>query len=108
MAAGAADVIAAVHFARERGLGAGVLATDHGVASPCDDGILINTSGMRGVRIDPEARTARVEPGALWRDVVPEAQAFGLAGCRAPLPVQPQHTAVLGAMVNTPDLSPLY
>ena len=80
MAAGAADVIAAVSFASERGLGVGVLATGHGVASPCDDGILINTSRMRGVRIDPEARTARVEPGALWHDVVPEAQPFGLAG----------------------------
>jgi FAD/FMN-containing dehydrogenase len=65
MAAGAADVISAVRFARERGLGVGVLATGHGVASPCDDGILINTSRMRGVRIDPEARTARVESGAL-------------------------------------------
>jgi len=35
---------------------------------------------MKGVRIDPEARTARVEPGALWTDVIPEAQVFGLAG----------------------------
>jgi hypothetical protein len=80
MAAGAADVIAAVRFARERGLGVGVLATGHGVASPCDGGVLINTSRMRGVRVDPEAQTARVEAGALWRDVIPEAQAHGLAG----------------------------
>ncbi|MDQ5829944.1 MAG: FAD-binding protein, partial [Actinomycetota bacterium] len=35
---------------------------------------------MRGVHVDPEAQTARVEAGALWRDVIPEAQAFGLAG----------------------------
>jgi hypothetical protein len=80
MAAGASDVIAAVRLARERGLGVGVLATGHGVASPCDGGVLVNTSRMRGVRVDPEAKTARVEPGALWRDVVPEAQALGLAG----------------------------
>jgi hypothetical protein len=80
MAAGAADVIAAVRLARERGLGVGVLATGHGVASACDGGVLINTSRMRGVRVDPEAQTARVEAGALWRDVMPEAQAFGLAG----------------------------
>jgi hypothetical protein len=80
MAAGPADVVAAVRLAREQNLGAGVLATGHGVASPCDGGVLINTSRMRGVRVDPEAQTARVEPGALWRDVIPEAQAHGLAG----------------------------
>jgi len=80
MAAGAADVIAAVRLARDEGLGVGVMATGHGVASPCDGGVLINTSRMRGVRVDPEAQTARVEPGALWADVIPEAQVFGLAG----------------------------
>jgi hypothetical protein len=80
MAAGAADVMAAVRLARDEGLGVGVLATGHAVAAPCDGGVLINTSRMRGVRVDPEAQTARVEAGALWRDVVPEAQAFGLAG----------------------------
>jgi hypothetical protein len=80
MAAGAADVIAAVRLARDEGLGVGVMATGHGVASPCDVGILINTSRMKGVRIDPEAQTARVEAGALWADVISEAQVFGLAG----------------------------
>jgi FAD/FMN-containing dehydrogenase len=80
MAAGAADVMAAVRLAREEGLGVGVLATGHAVAAPCDGGVLINTSRMRGVRVDPAAQTARVEAGALWRDVIPEAQAFGLAG----------------------------
>jgi len=80
MAAGAADVIGAVRLARDEGLGVGVMATGHGVASPCDGGVLINTSRMRGVRVDPEAQTARVEPGALWTDVIPEAQIFGLTG----------------------------
>ena len=80
MAAGAADVIAAVRLAREHGLGVGILATGHAVAAPCDGGVLVNTSRMRGVRVDPEARTARVEAGTLWRDVIPEAQAHGLAG----------------------------
>lgn len=70
MAEGAADVLAAVRLARERGLpGVGVMATGHGVAAPCDGGVLVNTSRMKGVRVDPEARTARVEPGALWRDL---------------------------------------
>src|SRR3712207_5085281 len=80
MALGAADAIAAVRLARDEGLGVGVMATGHGVASACDGGVLINTSRMRGVRVDPEAQSARVEAGALWRDVMPEAQAFGLAG----------------------------
>jgi hypothetical protein len=80
MAAGPVDVITAVRLARDEGLGVGVMATGHGVAYPCDGGVLINTSRMRGVRVDPEAHTARVEPGALWADVIPEAQVFGLAG----------------------------
>ena len=80
VAEGAADVLAAVRLARDEGLGVGVMATGHGVAAPCDGGVLINTSRMRGVRVDPEARTARVEPGALWADVIPEAQEHGLAG----------------------------
>ena len=80
MAEGAADVMAAVRFARELGLGVGVMATGHGVGAPCDGGVLVNTSRMRGVRVDPVARTARVEAGALWTDVIPEAQAHGLAG----------------------------
>src|SRR3712207_2153106 len=80
MAKGAADVMASVRFAREHGLGAGVLATGHGVASPCDGGVLVNTSNLRGIQVDSVARTARVEPGTLWSDVSIEAQAHGLAG----------------------------
>ena len=80
VAEGASDVIAAVRFARELSLGVGVMATGHGVGSPCDGGVLVNTSRMKGVRVDPVARTARVEAGALWADVIPEAQAHGLAG----------------------------
>jgi FAD/FMN-containing dehydrogenase len=80
VAKGAADVIAAVRFAREGGLGVGVMATGHGVGAACDGGVLINTSGMRGVRVDPVARTARVEAGALWTDLIHESQVHGLGG----------------------------
>jgi FAD/FMN-containing dehydrogenase len=80
VAGGAADVMAAVRFARDAGMGVGVMATGHGVGVPCDGGVLINTSRMRGVRVDPVARTARVEAGALWTDLVHEAQPHGLAG----------------------------
>jgi len=80
MAEGAADVLAAVRLARDEGLGVGVMATGHGTAAPADGGVLINTSRMKGVHVDPETRTARVEAGAKWADVVPEAAAHGLAG----------------------------
>ncbi|MFL5990588.1 MAG: FAD-binding oxidoreductase [Rubrobacteraceae bacterium] len=80
MAEDAEDVLAAVRLARERGLGVGVMATGHGAAALPDGGVLVNTSRMKGVQIDPLAQTARVEPGAKWKDVIPKAQEFGLAG----------------------------
>ena len=80
VAKGAADVMAAVRFAREGGLGVGVMATGHGVGAACDGGVLINTSNIRDVRVDPVARTARVGAGALWTDLIHESQVHGLAG----------------------------
>jgi FAD/FMN-containing dehydrogenase len=80
VAGGAADVMAAVRFAREGGMGVGVMATGHGVGAACDGGVLINTSHMRGVRVDPVARTARVEAGALWTDLIHESQPHALGG----------------------------
>ena len=79
-AEGASDVVGAVSLARQNSLGVGVMATGHGVAAPADGGVLINTSRMNGVRVDPETQTARVEAGAKWADLVPEAAAHGLAG----------------------------
>jgi FAD/FMN-containing dehydrogenase len=55
------------------------MATGHGVGTPADGGLLVNTSRMRGVSIDPVLRTARVEAGALWKDVIPKAREHGLA-----------------------------
>jgi FAD/FMN-containing dehydrogenase len=78
IAGAAEDIVVAVKLARDQGLGVGVLATGHGVANPCDGGVLVNTSSMRGVSVDPASQTARVEPGALWSDVIPEAQSHGL------------------------------
>jgi FAD/FMN-containing dehydrogenase len=79
LADGAEDVVAAVRFARDAGLGVGVMVTRHGVGTPADGGVLINRSRMRGVRVDPVLRTARVEAGELWKDVIPEAHTYGLA-----------------------------
>ena len=80
MAEGTADVLEAVRLARDEGLGVGVMATGYGVAAPADGGVLVNTSRMKGVHVDPETQTARVEAGVKWADVIPVAAAHGLAG----------------------------
>jgi len=86
VAEGVADVLAAVRVAGDAGMGVGVMATGHGVGAPCVGGVLVNTSRLRGVRIDPVARTAKVEAGALWKDVILAAQAHGLAGLAGSAP----------------------
>ena len=45
----------------------------------CDGGVVIDLSGMRGVRVDPRDRTARAEGGATWGDFNAATYAFGLA-----------------------------
>jgi FAD/FMN-containing dehydrogenase len=78
---GAADIVAAVRFAREHGLLLAVRGGGHNIAgnAVCEGGLLIDLSLMRSVRVDPASRTARVEPGATLGDFDKEAQAFGLA-----------------------------
>jgi FAD/FMN-containing dehydrogenase len=78
---GSADVAAAVRFARDHDLEIAVRGGGHNVAgtSVCDDGIVIDLSTMRAVSVDPAARTAVVQGGALWGDVDHETQAHGLA-----------------------------
>jgi FAD/FMN-containing dehydrogenase len=78
---GTADVVDAVGFAREHGLPLSTKAGGHSVAgnSVNDDGLVIDLSLMRGVRVDPAAKTVRVQGGALWGDVDRETQLFGLA-----------------------------
>ena len=79
--AGAADVIRAVATARSEGLEIAVRSGAHSIPgfSTVDGGMVIDLSGMRGVRVDPGARRAVVQPGLLWQDFDAEAQAFGLA-----------------------------
>ena len=78
---GAADVAAAVRFAREHDLEIAIRGGGHNVAGTavCDDGVVIDLSAMRGVRVDPAHRRAWVQGGALWGDVNNETQARGLA-----------------------------
>ena len=78
---GAADVIAAVKFARDLDLQLAVHGGGHNVAGKavCDDGLMIDLSPMNHVRVDPDAKVARAEGGATWGDFDHETQSFGLA-----------------------------
>ena len=80
-AAGAADVIRAVGFAREHRLLLSVRGGGHNIAgnAVCDNGMMLDLSPMKSVRVNPAARTARVEPGVTLSEFDREAQAFGLA-----------------------------
>jgi hypothetical protein len=76
-----ADVIAAVKFGRDNGLLIAVRGGGHngpGLGS-CNDGLVIDLSAMKGVRVDPSARTARVGAGCTQGDVDHATHAFGLA-----------------------------
>jgi FAD/FMN-containing dehydrogenase len=79
--AGTEDVISAIKFARSEGLTVAVRGGAHNVAgnATCDDGLVIDLSPMKGISVDPEARTVRVEGGATWGEVDAETQAHGLA-----------------------------
>ena len=80
-ATGVADVIAAVRFAHAHGLPISVRGGGHNVAGHAvgEAGVMIDLSGMRAVRVDPQRRRAWVEGGATWREVDRETQVFGLA-----------------------------
>ena len=79
--ADAADVAETVRFAKEAGLDLAVRGGGHngpGLGS-VEDGVLLDLSAMRGVIVDPDARTARVLGGSLVGDVDHATGAFGLA-----------------------------
>jgi FAD/FMN-containing dehydrogenase len=78
---GAADVADAITLARTLGLEIAVRGGGHNVAGrgTCDGGVMIDLSPMRGIYVDPQARTARAQGGVLWRELNRETQAHGLA-----------------------------
>jgi FAD/FMN-containing dehydrogenase len=79
--ADAADVAAAVRFAAERELPLSVRGGGHNVAGTAvvDDGVVVDLSAMRGVRMDPGGRTVHVQGGATWSDVDRVTAPLGLA-----------------------------
>ncbi len=79
--ADAGDVAAVVRHARAAGLRVNVQGTGHGAGAldGLDETVLIRTSALADVHVDPQARRARVGAGVIWRDVAVPASAHGLA-----------------------------
>jgi FAD/FMN-containing dehydrogenase len=92
--AGVADVISAVKFARKNGVPATIRSGGHSFPglSVADDTMMIDLSSLKGVRVDPQRRTANVQAGVLLGELDRETQAFGLA---APSGIV-THTGVAG------------
>ena len=78
-AASALDVSAALTWARERQVPFAVQSTGHGTYVSSDGGLLLKTSDLRRVLVDPDRGVARVGAGARWRDVLAASAPFGLA-----------------------------
>jgi FAD/FMN-containing dehydrogenase len=78
---GVADIVEGIRFARDSGLPLAVRGGGHNVAGTalCDDGLVLDLSRLKGVRVDPHKRTVRIQPGVTNGDLDHEMQAFGLA-----------------------------
>ncbi len=76
-----ADVADAVGFARVEGLDVCVRGGGHNVAgrAVADDALMIDLAEMKGIHVDPKARTLRAQGGVLWRELNREAAVHGLA-----------------------------
>ena len=78
---GTADVVDALTFAKENRLEVSVRGGGHNVAgrAVCEGGVMIDLSLMKGIHVDPKARTARVQGGVTWRELNRETALYGLA-----------------------------
>jgi FAD/FMN-containing dehydrogenase len=74
------DVTATVNFARANGLTFSVQSTGHGSVRANRGGLLLNISSLTGIQIDPEAKTATVEAGVTWAQLLEAARPHGLTG----------------------------
>jgi len=97
--AGAADVIACVGAAREHNLLVSVRGGGHSIAGKavCGDGLMIDMSGMKGIRVDPLRRTVRAQTGLKLGEFDRETQAFGLATTQGVVPTVGIAGLTLGA-----------
>ncbi|HEY2072192.1 MAG TPA: FAD-binding oxidoreductase [Gaiellaceae bacterium] len=79
--AGVADVVRGIGLARTSGLPLAIRSGGHSVAgfSSVDDGIVLDLRAMKGIRVDPDAKTVRAQGGVNWGELDHETQAFGLA-----------------------------
>lgn len=86
----AQDVVDVVRAAAAAGLRVAPQGTGHGAGAladgPLDDVVIVRTSEMSAVSVDPVARTARAEGGALWQDVVEAVSPHGLAALHGSSP----------------------
>jgi FAD/FMN-containing dehydrogenase len=78
---GTADIVDAVNYTREQGLELAVRGGGHNVAGSAvtDGGVMIDLSLMRGIHVDPVARTVRAQGGVTWGELNRETQLHGLA-----------------------------
>jgi len=78
---GVADIVTSLKFARRHELALAIRSSGHSAAghAVCDDGMVLDLTEMKTVRVDPKAKLAWSDPGATWADFDAETQAFGLA-----------------------------
>ena len=63
------QIVDALRYASAKRMGVSVRSTGHGGIPPADGGMLIVTSAMNDVMVDPEAETVRIGAGARWGEV---------------------------------------
>jgi len=78
---GVADIVDALRLARDSGLDVSVRGGGHNVAgrAVADGGVMVDLSSMKGIHVDPEARTVRAQGGVTWNELNREAHVHGLA-----------------------------
>jgi FAD/FMN-containing dehydrogenase len=79
--ADAADIVACVRFARDHALPLAVRGSGHACAGTalCDDGLVVDLSRMKGIRVLPDRGVVHAQPGVTWGDIDHATQAFGFA-----------------------------
>ncbi|GGM73058.1 oxidoreductase [Longimycelium tulufanense] len=96
----AQDVRAAVGFARSHGVPVAIQATGHGLPAETQGGVLISTRRMSGVRINADRRTAAIEAGVRWEQVIEAAARHGLAPLSGSSPQVGAISYVLGGGIS--------